>query len=75
MNGIVWVLDDLTINTEANHENRRILSRHEILVLAWLIFYTENRKYRDLLRECKVTPEECHAALQGLLELDLIRVR
>ena len=75
MNGFTWVLNDLIINTQANRENRRALTRHEIFVLGWLVFYTSDRHYSDLLRECKLTPEQCHEALQGLLELDLIRVR
>ncbi|NER39971.1 MAG: hypothetical protein F6J93_39595 [Oscillatoria sp. SIO1A7] len=75
MSGFTWVLNDLIINTEANDENRRALTLHEILVLGWLVFYTSDRHYSDLLRECKLTPEQCHEALQGLLELDLIRVR
>ena len=75
MNGFTWTLDDLIVNTESSMEGRRSLTRQEIFVLGWLIFYTSDRKYSDLLRECKLTPEQAHAALEGLLELDLLRTR
>lgn len=75
MNGFNWVLDDLIVNTEANLEVGRGLTRQEIFVLGWLIGHTQDRKDKDLMRDCKVNPEQCHAALQGLLELNLLRLR
>ena len=75
MNGFHWTLDDLIVNSEANLEGRRGLTRQEIFVLGWLIGNTQDRKYADLMRDCKVTPEQCRAALQGLIELDLLRLR
>ena len=75
MNGFQWTLDDLVVNTEANTEGRRSLTREEMFVLAWLVFYQSDRHYADLLQECKLTGEQCHTALEGLIELDLLRVR
>ena len=74
MNGFHWVLDEITVNTEANLEGRRPLTRQEIFILGWLISQTRDRKYSDLMRECKVTPEQCQTALEGLIELDLLRL-
>lgn len=73
MNGFHWTLDELTVNTEVNLEGRPSLTRQEIFILGWLIGNTQDRKYSDLMRECKVTPEQCQTALEGLLELGLLR--
>ena len=75
MNGFRWNLNDLIVNTQANPQGRRSLTRQEIFVLGWLISYTTDRHYSDLLRECKLAPEQCHTAIEGLLELDLLRLR
>ena len=56
-------------------EGQPSLTRNEIFILGWLIFNTSDRKYSDMMRDCKVTPEQCHEALRGLMERDLIRLR
>lgn len=75
MNGNQRSLDDLIINANSDREGRRSLTREETFVLGWLIRYTEGRNYREIARECKLSLEQCHAAVRGLLELDLIRFR
>ena len=70
-----WVLDDLTINVESNPLQRRSLTRQEIFVLAWFIGNQQGRTYRDIMRDCKLTGQQAQEAIQGLIDLDLLRSR
>lgn len=75
MNGFNWVLNDLTVNVDSDREGRRSLTRAEVFVLSWLIFNTKDRNYPDMMRECKLSLDQCETAVQGLIELDLLRLR
>lgn len=68
-------LDSLAINTYSNPENRRSLTRPEAFVLGWFIHHTKGRNYRDMMRDTKLTLEQCRKAVQGLIEIDLLRQR
>ena len=75
MNGFPWSLDDLIVNTGNNPEDRRRLTREEILVFGWLARTLKGRTYSDMARDRELTIEECIKAVQGLLDLGLLRVR
>lgn len=75
MNGPRSSLDNLIVNTNSNPIGRRSFTREETFVLAWLVSNTEGRNYPNLMRECKLSLEQCRAAIQGLIELDLLRWR
>ena len=66
-------LNGLTVNTESDPQGRRSLTRAEVFVLAWLIFNKEGRTYSNLMKDCKLSLEQCETAVRGLLELDLVR--
>ena len=68
-------LDDLTINPNYNRESDRAFTRQEAFVLTWLICHPEGRTYRDIMRGCKLTLEQCETALQGLIEMGLLSDR
>ena len=73
MNNNHWVLDDLTVNQNNTPEGRRSLTREEVFVLSWFVSNPKNRTYRDLMKDCKLSSEQCQTALHGLIELDLLR--
>lgn len=74
MNSFQWSLDDLTINAESSPENRRTLSRAEVLVLGWLVHNPTGRTYANMARDCKLTLEQCKKAVRGLMDLDILRL-
>ena len=67
-------LDRLTINTYSTPEGRRSMTRDEAFVLGWLIHHSTGRTYREMARECNLTLVQCEAAVQGLMEIDLLRL-
>ena len=69
-----WSLDRLTVNVDNDPVGRRSLTRPEVFALAWLIFNKEGRNYRDMMRDCKLSLEQCETAVRGLIELDLLRL-
>ena len=70
-----WTLDDLSINTYSDPNNRRSLTRAEAFVLGWFIHKTKGRTYGDMMRDCKLSLDQCQAAVQGLMEIDLLHRR
>ena len=70
-----WSLDDLSINTESNIEARSSLTREEILVLGWFIFYSKDRSYSKMARDCSLTMDQCETAVEELMSLNILRFR
>ena len=66
-------LDSLVINTYSNPENRRSLTRPEAFVLGWFISHTTGRNYPDMMRDTKLSHEQCRTAVRGLIKIDLLR--
>lgn len=75
MNDFNWDLNRLAIDTNSNTEGRRSLTSEEMFVLSWLIFYNKDRDYHQLMRDCKLSKEQCEIALQGLTDLGLLYLR
>lgn len=69
------LLDSLAIDTYSNPENRRSLTRPEAFVLGWFIHHTQGRNYRDMMRDTKLSLEQCQTAVQGLIDIELLRQR
>lgn len=67
-------LDSLAVNSNSGPEGRRSLSRQEIFILAWLINNSTGRAYRDMMRDCKMSLQQCKTAIEELIELDLLRI-
>ena len=53
----------------------RVFTRVETMILRWLNAYPDGRSYPDLMWECGLSLEECFGAIEGLLELGVLRWR
>ena len=75
MSNSSWSLNDLTINTTDNLTVNRSLTREQILVLGWLIFYLEDRSYHKMARDCSLTLDRCQITVEQLIDLNIVRFR
>ena len=66
-------LNDLKVNFNyQQREGDRSLTRHEVMLLGWLISNSEGRSYRQIMEECKLSIPQIDATIEGLIDIGLL---
>ncbi|NER33439.1 MAG: hypothetical protein F6J93_05125 [Oscillatoria sp. SIO1A7] len=68
-------LDLLEFNPNYNPQSGRSLTREEAFVLGWLLFNQQGRNYADIMRECRLSLRQVDAAIQGLIDIEMLVTR
>ena len=69
-------LNDLVINSQYQRPSDvRSFTRAETFVLGWLVNSPDGRTYSNMMEECRLNREQCQRAIEGLLELGVLRWR
>ena len=69
-------LNDLVINSQYQRpSDARSFTRAETFVLGWLVNCPDGRTYSNMMEECRLSQEQCQRAIEGLLELGVLRWR